>query len=317
MAPTRGSGGPDAFGYTWIDSDELGGPNYTWVEIDFCGIPIGTADDSNEGPFELGFPFYFYGNEYNAVRVSTNGFLSFTSTATSYTNQPIPSSEDPNALLAPFWDDLNPTNGGQMYYFPWGDHFVVQYNEIPHYSGGGPETFQVVIYADGNILFNYKTVDTGNSCTVGIENESGDDGLQVVFDSSYLHNEMTILFSSDYLQPWLTIFPLTGTLPPGGESIVSASFDSAELLEGVYTGSISIFSNDPDEMMIELPVTMNVGSGCGDAGDLNGDGDVSILDIISMINCILHDECPDCSDLNGDSLVNIQDIITLINIILD
>jgi len=160
-------------------------------------------------------------------------------------------------------------------------------------------------------------VDTGNSCTVGIENESGDDGLQVVFDSSYLHNEMTILFSSDYLQPWLTIFPLTGTLPPGGESIVSASFDSAELLEGVYTGSISIFSNDPDEMIIELPVTMNVGSGCGDVGDLNGDGDVSILDIISMINCILHDECPDCSDLNGDSLVNIQDIITLINIILD
>jgi len=118
------------------------------------------------------------------------------------------SSEDPNALLAPFWEDLNPTSGGQMYYFPWGDHFVVQWNAVPHYSGGGPETFQVVIYADGSILFNYKTVDTGNSSTVGIENESGTDGLQVVFDSSYLHSEMTILFSSDYLQPWLTIFPL-------------------------------------------------------------------------------------------------------------
>jgi hypothetical protein len=114
----------------------------------------------------------------------------------------------------------------------------------------------------------------------------------------------------------MNIFPLTGIVPPGGESIVSASFDSAELLEGVYTGSINILSNDPDEMMIELPVTMNVGSACGDVGDLNGDGDVSILDIISMINCILHDECPDCSDLNGDNLVNIQDIITLINIIL-
>ena len=317
IPPDRGSGGPDAFGYTWIDSDEPGGPDYTWVEIDFCGIPIGTADDSNEGPFELGFPFYFYGNEYNAVRVCTNGFLSFTSTATSYTNQPIPSSEDPNALLAPFWDDLNPNNGGQMYYFPWGDHFVVQWNAVPHYSSGGPETFQVVIYADGSILFNYKTVDTGNSSTVGIENESGTDGLQVVFDAGYLHDEMTILFSSDYLQPWLSVFPMTGIVSPGGESIVSASFDSADLLEGVYTGSINIFSNDPDEMMIELPVTMNVGSACGDVGDLNADGDVSILDIIAMINCILHDECPNCSDLNGDNLVNIQDIITLINIILN
>jgi hypothetical protein len=127
---------------------------------------------------------------------------------------------------------------------------------------------------------------------------------------------MTILFSSDYLQPWLNVFPMTGTVSPGGESIVSASFDSADLLEGVYTGSLSIFSNDPDEMMIGLPVSMEVGSGCSDVGDLNGDGDISILDIISMINCILLDECPDCSDLNGDNMVNIQDIITLINIIL-
>ena len=69
--------------------------------------------------------------------------------------------------------------------------------------------------------------------------------------------------------------------------------------------------------MIDIPVTMNVGAGCGEDGDLNGDGEVSILDIISMINCILHDECPDCSDLNGDNQTNIQDIITLINIILD
>jgi hypothetical protein len=85
----------------------------------------------------------------------------------------------------------------------------------------------------------------------------------------------------------------------------------------VYTGSISIFSNDPDEMMIDLPVSMAVGSSCGETGDLNGDGDVSILDIIAMVNCILHGECADCSDLNGDDSVNIQDIITLVNLILN
>jgi hypothetical protein len=138
-----------------------------------------------------------------------------------YTNQPIPSSEDPNALLAPFWDDLNPTIGGQIYYFPWGDKFVVQWDAIPLYSGGGSETFQVVIYPDGNILYNYKSLSLGglNSCTVGIENENGTDGLQVVFDSNYLHSQMSILFSSDYLQPWLIVFPMTGTVSPGGESI--------------------------------------------------------------------------------------------------
>ena len=119
------------------------------------------------------------------------------------------------------------------------------------------------------------------------------------------------------MQPWLTIFPLTGTVSPGGESIISATFDSADLLEGSYTGLISLFSNDPDEMIIEMPVTMNVGSECGDPGDLNGDSEVSILDIIKLINCILHDECGNCYDVNYDNTVNIQDIISVINIILD
>ena len=317
MSPNRGSGGPDAFGYTWIDSDEEGGPDPTWIEINFCGIPIGSGDDSNEGPFELGFPFYFYGTEYNSVRVSTNGFLSFTSTATSYTNQPIPSSDEPNAILAPFWDDLNPTNGGQMYYFSWGDHFVVQWDEVPLYSGGGAETFQVVIYDDGRILFNYKTVIASNSCTIGIENESGTDGLQVAFDSMYLHDDMTILFSSDFLQPWLNVFPMSGILSSGGESIISTSFNSEQLMDGIYTGVLNIHSNDPDQMLIELPVSMSVGSDdCANVGDVNNDGQVSILDIIKLINCILDEECGACYDLNGDDVVNIQDIILIINIIL-
>ncbi|MEE2858433.1 MAG: nidogen-like domain-containing protein, partial [Candidatus Neomarinimicrobiota bacterium] len=313
----RGSGGPDAFGYTWIDSDELGGPATTWIEIDFCGIPIGNGDDSNEGPFELGFPFYFYGNEYNSVRVSTNGFLSFTSTATSYTNQSIPSNGDPNALLAPFWDDLNPSSGGQMYYFSWGDHFVVQWDEVPLYSGGGSETFQVVLYADGRILFNYKTVTAVDGCTVGIENESGTDGLQVVFNSNYLHDDMTILFSSDFLQPWLNVFPITGVLSPSEESIISVSFDSNQLLDGIYTGNLNVYSNDPSQTLVALPVAMVVGSECSNPGDANGDGEVSILDIIRLINCILDDECGPCYDLNDDGSVNIQDIISIINIILD
>ena len=55
---------------------------------------------------------------------------------------------------------------------------------------------------------------------------------------------------------------------------------------------------------------------CIIAGDLNMDGNVNILDIISIANCILSDCSDPCADLNGDNLINILDIINLVNIIL-
>ena len=129
---------------------------------------------------------------------------------------------------------------------------------------------------------------------------------------------MSILYSSEFLQPWLTLYPMSGLISNGGESIISLSFDSSELLEGVYTGSLDLRSNDPDDMSITIPISMDINgdSDCNSAGDLNEDGDASILDIILEINCILYEDCPDCADLNEDGLINIQDIIILINIIL-
>ena len=57
-------------------------------------------------------------------------------------------------------------------------------------------------------------------------------------------------------------------------------------------------------------------SDCGIAGDINLDGNVNILDIINVANCILSDCSDPCADLNGDGSINILDIINLVNIIL-
>ena len=53
--------------------------------------------------------------------------------------------------------------------------------------------------------------------------------------------------------------------------------------------------------------------------DLNSDGEINILDVIIVLNCILEDEGCDyiCMDYNEDSEVNILDVIIMVNIILD
>ena len=52
-------------------------------------------------------------------------------------------------------------------------------------------------------------------------------------------------------------------------------------------------------------------------GDINGDQQTSILDIMIVINCILSDSCDACSDFNNDGITNIIDIIELINLIIN
>jgi len=54
-----------------------------------------------------------------------------------------------------------------------------------------------------------------------------------------------------------------------------------------------------------------------DQGDLNMDGLINILDIVSMVNVVLDGEFTSSSDLNNDGIVNILDVILLVNIVLD
>ena len=77
----RGSGGPDAYGYTWTDSDEEGN-FYTWTEISETGTEITTLmDDNRVGPFDMGFDFHTTENPVTSSgSIQTEPFFSMTST---------------------------------------------------------------------------------------------------------------------------------------------------------------------------------------------------------------------------------------------
>ena len=174
-------GGPDAFGYTWIQSLDPGGPDYEWVDISGTGETVALSDDNSAGPFELGFSFPFYSNFYTDVYIGSNGFLSFGSGSGSLGNQVLPDPNAPNDLIAMFWDDINPGSGGTVYYEsdPESGRFIVQFQGVPAFGGSVPMTWEAILDASGRILINHDDIDENDlsSATVGVENIDGTIGL--------------------------------------------------------------------------------------------------------------------------------------------
>ncbi len=265
---TDGQGGPDAGGYRWIDSDEPGGPVFNWVEISTTGTLVTgwqpTADDGRV-TIPLPFSFTYYGNTYSQLKIVTNGWVGFdvASTNTEYFNTAIPNPLEPNNCLYAFWDDLDLRVSGAVYYQhdAANNRFIIEYKDVPHYDppAGGPYTFQIILYSDGRIYYQYLNMNSPlNDCTIGTENVGGATGLQVVYSSNYMHNNLAIKIEKGLA--WIDETPSSGTIIPGGNQNVSVQFSAVGLSIGTYTGILKVNSNDPVNPVKNVGVRLNVGT---------------------------------------------------------
>ena len=258
----RGAGGPDAFGYTWIDSNEDGGPEYDFVDISATGTALGLDDDAGSPAQALPFSFSFYGVSYDQVFVNSNGWLSFTDPgaasggADSRGNDPIPSAGVPNTIVAPLWDDLNPgqEGAGDVYIQDMGDgRVIVQWDDVPRYTFGGTGaflTFQAILEANGEITFQYETVDLeGLTPSVGVENQDGTVGLEVAFNDDYLESGLAVRITS-VPQFVSDVSPSSGTIPAGGSVTLDIDFEAVNL-GGRYAGTLQV-ETDANDVAIPL-----------------------------------------------------------------
>jgi Ca2+-binding RTX toxin-like protein len=180
--------------YDWTDSSH-GGVEFDWVDISTSGYSI-YLDDDSYAVVPLPFSFSFYDESFDSLNISSNGFLTFGDEASQFSNDSIPDGSSPNNIIAPFWDDLNPAERGQILYHSdlANRRFIVQYEEVPHYYDDGAYTFQVILNEDGSILYQYKDLNgIVDSATIGIENADGSDGVQIAFNESYARNNLAVL----------------------------------------------------------------------------------------------------------------------------
>ena len=253
-----GRGGPDQFGHAWIDSDQPGGPVFSWVDISAIGTPVPISGDDEASRFiPIGYTFPYYGSGFDFVRVSTNGYLSFTSGAVGFANQPLPASLGPENMVAPFWDDLFFVPASAAYTYGDEARFIVQWSNVELLGGGGPYTFQAILQRDGTILFQYRAMgNPSNGATVGIQNGTRDDGLTVVFNRSYVHDGLAVRISA--APRWLSVSPIFGRLAPGQSMPVTVHFAGSRLPGGVFDGAVRVQSNDPDESSISIPTRLTI-----------------------------------------------------------
>ncbi len=256
-------GGPDAFGYVWKDSNEPDGPVYDWVELAGVGTQLTFTADDEVLPVTLPWAFSFYGTAYTAMNVCGNGNVHFGTASNTYSNRPLPTNTVPNALMAVFWDDLSPQLSGAVYYYydsPL-DRYIVQWDNVPHFNNTGNYTFEVILYSNGRIVYQYQSM-TGllTSGSIGIEDGAGTVGLQMTYNAGYVANNLAIALEVP-APPWMTFGGATaGSVSAGSCTHLPLSFTAGALPMGEYTAEIHLTSNDADENPLLIPVTFDVGT---------------------------------------------------------
>jgi hypothetical protein len=215
-APVRlGGGGPDAYGYQYLDSDTTapGAPSYNWVSIKGIGTRVtGLGDDNLVGPFPIGFDFPYYWYRVSSVIIGSNGYITFgDKSANASPFKGVPSTAKPNNQLAPLLSDLDCSSGGSPSGSVWywsnnSDSFIVEYDSIAFWSTGGNNSFQVILTkADSSILFQYMEQSGSpynnwgdSSNQTGIENISGDIGLNYLSGTApagnVIHPDLAVRF---------------------------------------------------------------------------------------------------------------------------
>ena len=202
----------DAAGYffansTFFSDEAPSQPTFDWIDISGAGTDrIGDlSDDSVIGPFNLGFTFRFFGQDVSQYWISSNGWIVFSDPMgeDESFNTTIPDADAPNALVAWFWDDLNPSEANvtdrhlytQATTVNGTDAHVITFERYPEYGAdaNGWITGQIVLLAgadastNGSIKLQYQehgaSIDL-EGATVGIENASGSTGLQYRYDDT-------------------------------------------------------------------------------------------------------------------------------------
>ena len=282
-AQAQRKSGRDRFGYTWLRTDTIGGPAFSWVDISATGTDVssGLTDDNFIGPINIGFDFTYYWNTYNQVYIGSNGYVMFgrgDNIAQGTAGMPnIPDATDgKNNFIAPLLADLTfiqylPNNtsprvpNAKLYHQTIGNQFIITYSAVPYWNGtvastntSGANTFQLILDgSDSSFTIQYQTL-TGTPSTAtrktvrGFEDVNGQNG------SNFGTNTAVAQYNGKAYKvsyPQNSTFQITDLAAEG----VSDQYNGAQfLLKGDPANNVAAVIRNAGTTDISAPFTVNV-----------------------------------------------------------
>ncbi|MFX0167020.1 MAG: hypothetical protein ACFE9V_16995 [Candidatus Hodarchaeota archaeon] len=158
--------------------------SYSWIEISTTGTLMNISNE-NDGYEVLsfnsdGWNFTYYETQYDTVYVSTNGWISLTNLGdTQFKCAPIPDLSNENIdCVALLCSDLNPINGGEIYYEFRGlapnNYLVIEYRNIFSDDNNYVGNFEVIFNRSGMIKFQYQNINYLNQYDAIVGLDHGD-----------------------------------------------------------------------------------------------------------------------------------------------
>jgi subtilisin family serine protease len=210
---------------------------FGWV--DPSGLPVLSLGNDAVSPAQaLPFAFNFFGLPRTQLYVGANGLLGFSSNSlSSGANTDLPSPAEPNEIMGPFWDDLNPALAGSVRIGTVGAaphrKLVVAWVGVRYNNAQAQDfTFEVLLEeGTDEIVFQYldvlgQSASRGQTATIGLESVEGALAARHSFNGSrLLSNNTALRFTPEPRAGILAVAPSHGFASGG---LAGGPFDPVE-----------------------------------------------------------------------------------------